>query len=211
VISVRSRPNREQIYGPESAGVHRERYLTYQIRKWTVVRNNHAGHFNLVAGGLLAALVQAATAGSVMAQTTSQSGGGAKTLERVILVLLGGTVGFATRWILAERRERWALRRSIPQLRAEAYKRLWPLCEPCLAVDRKTRALKLKAWYSDDGGGLFLSLSASKRYFSALAGLEKGELTDSEEEGLNADLTWLRTQLKYHVGSYSWHEAKSQI
>jgi|LakMenEpi03Aug12_release.lakeMendotaPanAssembly.Ray.scaffolds.fasta_scaffold891056_1 hypothetical protein len=129
----------------------------------------------------------------------------------VALLLLGGAFGFVLQWVLAERREHYELRRSIAPFRIEAYRTLWMLCDKTDVEDfLDQRGKDLKKWYHD-GGGLFLSLAASKRFFNVLALLQKQELNSLEIEDLKENLTWLRTEMKYHVGSYTRKEAHTQI
>ncbi|HLP94024.1 MAG TPA: hypothetical protein VK168_08305 [Saprospiraceae bacterium] len=129
----------------------------------------------------------------------------------VALLLLGGAFGFVLQWVLAERREHYELRRSIAPFRIDAYRALWVLCDKSdIEITLNERAVALKKWYHD-GGGLFLSLAASKRFFNVLALLQKSDLNQSDLEQLKENLTWLRTEMKYHVGSYTKKEAHTQI
>lgn len=129
----------------------------------------------------------------------------------VLLLFLGGTFGFVLQWSFAERKEHYELRRSIAPFRIEAYRALWVLCDKN-EIDRQlsVRAEALFKWYND-GGGLFLSLAASKRFFSVLTLLRRDNLNGVEMEQLKENLTWLRTEMKYHVGSYTRKEAHTQI
>lgn len=127
------------------------------------------------------------------------------------LLLLGGAFGFVIQWVLAERREHYELRRSIAPFRIEAYRALWVLCgKQSIETELESRAEALQKWYND-GGGLFLSLAASKRFFSAISLLKRSDLSPKELEELKEHLTWLRTEMKYHVASYTRKEAHTQI
>jgi hypothetical protein len=130
----------------------------------------------------------------------------------ILIAILGGALGFGLNWFLAERQERYELRRSIAQMRVEAYKSLWVLCKKRgLTPDElPARAEALWEWYNN-GGGLFLSLAASKRYFRAVKLMQKESLSEAELEDMQVNLTWLRTEMKYHVGSYTLREKNSQI
>lgn len=129
----------------------------------------------------------------------------------VMLLLLGGTFGFVLQWSFAERKEHYELRRSIAPFRIEAYRALWVLCDKNeLYQQLGARADALNKWYNN-GGGLFLSLAASKRFFTALSLLKRENLSEMELEQLSENLTWLRTEMKYHVGSYTRKEAQTQI
>lgn len=133
-------------------------------------------------------------------------------ISKIVLAVAGGVGGFLLNWFLVERKEWYELHRSIAPARADSYRALWPICRRIVEdAERATRAIDLRSWY-EQGGGLFLSLRASQRYFAAIALLErKGELTTSEFKQLGEHLTWLRTEMKYHVGSYSRRDAKTQI
>jgi hypothetical protein len=131
----------------------------------------------------------------------------------ILVAILGGALGFGLKWFLAERQERYELRRSIAQMRAEAYKSLWVLCkEKGLTSDElPARIEALWNWYNN-GGGLFLSLAASKRFFAAVNSIQKENLSEEEKLKVMLDnLTWLRTEMKYHVGSYTRREKSSKI
>jgi hypothetical protein len=141
---------------------------------------------------------------------------------------LGGVLGFGLNWILAERKERYELRRSIAPMRVEAYKSLWVLCEKDLKPDERTARIEaLWDWYNS-GGGLFLSLTASERFFSAMKLMQKVSLMEQEQKespieqeqkeslmkqlkDMQDNLTWLRTEMKYHVGSYTRSEKNTPI
>ena len=115
----------------------------------------------------------------------------------ILVAILGGALGFGLKWFLAERQERYELRRSIAQMRAEAYKSLWVLCkEKGLTSDElPARIEALWNWYNN-GGGLFLSLAASKRFFAAVNSIQKENLSEEEKLKVMLDnLTWLRTEM----------------
>jgi hypothetical protein len=133
-------------------------------------------------------------------------------IVNTFIALLGGALGFGLKWLLAERKERYELRRSIAPMRAEAYRSLWSLCRSrdIAPEARNDRAKSLWEWY-DSGGGLFLSLAASNRFFRAIRLLEKADLSAAEYQQMKDHLTWLRTEMKYHIGSYTRGEAETQI
>ena len=129
----------------------------------------------------------------------------------ILTILFGGALGFGLNWFLAERKERHELRRSIAPMRVEAYKSLWVLCKKGLQPDERTaRVEALWDWYNS-GGGLFLSLNASERFFSAMKLMQKESLIEQELKDMQENLTWLRTEMKYHVGSYTQSEKKTRI
>lgn len=136
-----------------------------------------------------------------------------------VLGLVGGVLGFGLNWFLAERQERYELRRSIAQMRAEAYKSLWVLCKKDLKPDEvAAREEALLDWYNSEGGGLFLSLAASKRFIDARELMEEARKlmkekkpTETVLKDIEANLSWLRTEMKYHVGSYTRREKNTKI
>ena len=128
----------------------------------------------------------------------------------IFATLLGGVLGFFLKWFLAERKERYELRRSIAPMRAEAYKSLWPLCRELKLEERSDRTKELSDWYHS-GNGLFLSLAASQRFFSAMKLMQQKTLTEPELKTMETHLSWLRTEMKYHVGSYTRREKETQI
>ncbi len=129
----------------------------------------------------------------------------------ILTVFIGGILGFLLNWFLAEKKERYELRRSIAPIRVEAYKSLWVLCKKDLKPgEQSERAQALWEWYHN-GGGLFLSLKASERFFTAAKLLGNDKLSEYELKDLHDNLTWLRTEMKYHIGSYTKTEKKTQI
>lgn len=132
-------------------------------------------------------------------------------IGKAAIALVAGFLGFFVKWFLAERAERHQLRRSIAPLRARAYRSLWRLCRQDVTDDTRTeRADELKGWY-ERGGGLYLSLAASQRYFAAVQRMGAETISDRDLEMIRDNLTWLRTELKQHVGSYTSREAHKQI
>ena len=130
----------------------------------------------------------------------------------ILIAIVGGALGFGLNWFLAERQERYELRRSIAQMRVEAYKSLWVLCKKrgLIPDELPARAEALWDWYNS-GGGLFLSLAASERFFRAVKLMQKEKLSEPELKDILDNLTWLRTEMKYHVGSYTRREKNSHI
>ncbi|MEY8868416.1 hypothetical protein AB9K24_02850 [Meridianimaribacter flavus] len=97
--------------------------------------------------------------------------------------------------------------------RATYYIELWKLCEYNLTTkDAQIEKLNnMKQWY-DDGGGLLLPFKATNRLLGAIKILKKKEeLNDVDISNLKENLTWLRTEMKYEVGSYSRKEAKTKL
>lgn len=152
--------------------------------------------------------------------------------QKVVLAIAGGLLGFGLKWFLAERQAIHELRRETDPGRAEAYKKLWALCRPDFGQrgavakneqpeavlspilkyeNRKERHQSLRDWY-EDGGGLFLWLNATGRYWGAMKLLGKeSDLSDAEATELKGHLSWLRTELKNQVGSYTKRDRNTQI
>jgi hypothetical protein len=132
-------------------------------------------------------------------------------LLNAFFLLVGGALGFALNWMLEERKQLHELRRSAGPVRVKAYRALWPLCASVLRDEQRgEQAEALLRWY-ESGGGLFLSLPAAKRFYQAVHLLRADALSVNEREALKNHLTWLRTEMKAHIGSYSRQEAETQI
>jgi len=121
----------------------------------------------------------------------------------ILIAILGGALSFGLNWFLAERKERYELRRSIAQMRVKACKSLWGLCKKLGMTPNElpARAEALWDWYNN-GGGLFLSLAASERFFRAAKLMQKESLSETELKDIQVNLTWLRTEMKYHVDRF---------
>ena len=129
----------------------------------------------------------------------------------VVAAVAGALAGFVLQYVLQERKAGYEMRNAIAQPRVQAYLELWPMCDKEVPdVERAGRAEALWSWYSK-GGGLFLSLAGSIHFFSALRLLKEEALEPERVEALQTHLTWMRTEMKFHVGSYSRGQARKQI
>jgi len=129
----------------------------------------------------------------------------------IVTAISGIFIGFFGNYFIARFNARKELKKSISADRAEHYLKLWKLCNRDIRSEKKQieRLEKLKNWY-DTGGGLLLPFKATDRFIGAMNILEKSsehKLTNTELKTLENDLSWLRTEMKYEVGSYSRKEA----
>ncbi|WP_262732997.1 hypothetical protein [Gaetbulibacter sp. NE] len=134
-------------------------------------------------------------------------------LQNISLTIIGIIIGFAGNYYLAIFNARNELKKEIAMKRATYYIELWKLCEYNLTTkDAQIEKLNnMKQWY-DDGGGLLLPFKATNRLLGAIKILKKKEeLNDVDISNLKENLTWLRTEMKYEVGSYSRKEAKTKL
>lgn len=128
-----------------------------------------------------------------------------------LTALAGAALGFLLSWWLEERKQQHELRRSVASVRVKAYRALWPLCAPMASQEQPVeRADALLVWY-EKGGGLFLSLAATERLLNAMYLLRAGAVSADERAKLEHHLSWLRTEMKLHIGSYTRREAKTKI
>ncbi len=135
-------------------------------------------------------------------------------LQNLLIAITGIIVGYITSLFLAKYNAKMALQRelknSIAQKKAEMYIELWKLCENTISKkkEQEERLKELKTWYSN-GGGLMLSFKAADHFFGALEALKKD--FDKNNETLKMHFTWLRTEMKYEVGSYTRKEADTYL
>lgn len=129
----------------------------------------------------------------------------------ITTAIIGVFIGFFGNYFIAKFNARHELKKSISEDRAKHYLELWQLCSRDLGSQKKqiTRYKKLKEWY-DKGGGLLLPFKATDRLIGAIKILEKSideKVSKEQLKILKIDLSWLRTEMKYEVGSYSRREA----
>ena len=133
----------------------------------------------------------------------------------IVTAITGIFIGFFGNYFIAKFTARKELKKSISTDRAEHYLRLWELCNRDIQSNKKQlkRLEKLKKWY-DEGGGLLLPFKATDRLIGAMNILEKSldsPLEASQLKNLEHDLSWLRTEMKYEVGSYTRKEANRTL
>lgn len=135
-------------------------------------------------------------------------------LQNLLIATAGIIVGYITSLFLARYNAKMALQRelknAIAQKKAETYIKLWKLCENNISNEKEQekRLKRLQKWYSN-GGGLMLSFKAAGHFFGAIEGLE--EDFEKNKEKLKTHFTWLRTEMKYEVGSYTRKEADTNL
>ncbi len=129
----------------------------------------------------------------------------------IITTCAGLFIGFFSNYFIAKFNARNELKKSISEDRARFYIELWELCDR--NIDSKeeqiTRYEKLNKWYKK-GGGLLLPFEATDRFIGALTLLKKSTtktLSEEETKHIINNLSWLRTEMKYEVGSYTRKEA----
>lgn len=134
--------------------------------------------------------------------------------ENIAVALIGLFLGYISSLLLAKFNAKMALQRelknSISEKKSKFYIKLWTLCDFNLNNEESTtkRYEELLNWYNS-GGGLMLSFKATDHFFGALNILKNGSLKNLPE--LKSHLTWLRTEMKLEVGSYSRKEANKSI
>lgn len=134
--------------------------------------------------------------------------------ENIIVAIIGLILGYISSLFLAKFNARMALQRelknSVSEKKSIFYIELWSLCDHNLddEVSAKTRYEALLNWYNA-GGGLVLSFKATNHFFSALNILENDFMLSQTE--LKNHLTWLRTEMKFEVGSYTRKEANTVL
>ncbi len=134
-------------------------------------------------------------------------------IQSLVIAIVGVVIGYITSLFLAKYNAKMALQRelknSIASKKAEKYIELWKLCEFNINdLEQQQRLDKLQQWYSG-GGGLMLSFKATDHFFGAINVL-KNEI-DQENNILKRHFTWLRTEMKYEVGSYTRKEADTHL
>lgn len=131
----------------------------------------------------------------------------------IILTLVGIGIGFLSNFLIAKFKARYELKGAIAITKANFYIDLWKLCEQNIKTleERNKKYKLLKDWYVE-GGGLLLSFKATDRFIGALKILQKAEDLSSENlMKLKEHLTWIRTEMKYEVGTYSRKEARTKL
>ncbi len=133
----------------------------------------------------------------------------------IVTACLGIIIGFFGNYFIAKYNARNELKKSISESRAKSYMELWTLCDNNIRTHKKQkrRYEKLNKWYLD-GGGLLLPFKATDRFIGALNLLQKSEDIELNKEQHNqvvGNLSWLRTEMKYEVGSYSRKEANRNL
>ncbi len=129
----------------------------------------------------------------------------------LITSIAGFLIGFFGNYFIAKYNARNELKKSMSEHRAKFYLELWKLCNR--QIDERNQQLErrkeIQAWY-EKGGGLLLPFKATDRLIGASNILEISQnraLNENELAHLKENLSWLRTEMKFAVGSYSRKEA----
>lgn len=131
----------------------------------------------------------------------------------VILTLVGIGIGFLSNFLIAKFKARYELKGAIATIKANFYIDLWKLCEQDIdnEEERISKYTSLNKWYAN-GGGLLLSFNATDHFIGALKLLKKTDgLSHEEILKLKEHLTWIRTEMKFEVGTYSRKEANTKL
>lgn len=134
--------------------------------------------------------------------------------QNIIIALLGLSIGYVTSLLLAKFNAKMALQRelknAIASKKIEGYVALWELCDQRISSveEMGVRRDDLNNWYAK-GGGLFLPFKATNHFFGAVKILEKKDISALDD--LHKEFTWLRTEMKFEVGSYTRKEADTSL
>ena len=126
-------------------------------------------------------------------------------------LLIGGLLlfaGFLLNVILEKRKANDELKKAVALERVKAYQVLWAIS--IKSVDQAAKSERRQdfgKWYNE-GGALFLSFNAARRFFEATKLLRDDH--DNVRE-IQSVLSLLRTKLKHDCGTYGRKEADSQI
>ena len=137
-------------------------------------------------------------------------------LDKGLLALLLIIFGLWANRLLANYKSTLDLKRNTEIMLAEsrlpAFTSLWALTESTSPTrtktlnkeEKNTLNLSLRAWYYENGNGLFLTNNLRKTYLAARKALE-GESPESEDK-ISKVFSKLRTDLKNEIGIYGYFE-----
>jgi hypothetical protein len=138
----------------------------------------------------------------------------------VLLPALGFLAGFASQWVLQERKSRDELVRALAEERAGALRKLWeittlPVEIRSLSGDAAVPAslrervdTSVLEWYTTQAGALYLSWAATQLLFRLLDMLRSEQTRRADlEQAVSA----LRSRLKLDCGVYSPSEARRKL
>jgi hypothetical protein len=131
----------------------------------------------------------------------------------LITAFIGIVIGFFGNYFIAKLNARIELKKSVSDRKAAYYVQLWKLCGKNIKTReaQRERYKKLGKWYKK-GGGLLLTFKATDKFLGALNILKTSKqqkITGDELDLLISNLSWLRTEMKFEVGSYTRKEANS--
>ena len=133
---------------------------------------------------------------------------------------LGFLAGFAAKWVLQERKSRDELARALATERAAALRRLWDITtipadvtrlgDKAAVVEavRERSNAAILAWYTAEGGALFLSWTATQHLFDLLDLLRAPAVQVAD---LDKAVSALRTRLKLDCGMTTPAESRRQL
>ena len=130
--------------------------------------------------------------------------------QEVIASLITGAVSLLA--VVLSAYANWrveGLSKELEPQRASAYRRLWSLTAPLTPTDkaalpagtREALEQSLKAWYYDDGNGVFLSAESQRRFLAARK-LLRHEVEPSTDDAVRLAFSDLRSQLKDDLKVY---------
>jgi hypothetical protein len=134
-------------------------------------------------------------------------------INSITLTIFGVAIGYVSTFLITKYKVKYDLKNAISNIKAKNYMELWSLCESNIhSREERLKKLKLmKKWY-EKGGGLLLSFNATNHFLGALKILELTNDIDLETiKKLKKHLSWIRTEMKFEVGSYSKKEAKTKL
>lgn len=138
----------------------------------------------------------------------------------ILLPALGFLAGFASQWLLQERKSRDELIRALAQERAEALRKLWEITTlpaelAALGSDAAVPAslrqridTSVLDWYTAQAGALYLSWTATQLLFRFLDLLRSGQTHKTDLEQV---VSSLRSRLKLDCGIYSGSDARRKL
>ena len=138
----------------------------------------------------------------------------------ILLPAIGFLAGFASQWLLQERKSRDELIRALAEERAEALRKLWEITTLPIEVSALPANASVPAtlreqldrsvldWYTTRAGALFLSWSATQLLFQLLDMLRTEQIPKTE---LESAVSSLRSRLKLDCGIYSTSEARRPL
>ena len=135
-------------------------------------------------------------------------------VQNIVIAVTGLIIGYISSMILARYNARMALQRELKNAialkKGDDYLKLWKLCDSNITTvsEMKERKEAMDEWYAN-GGGLFLTFKATNHFFGAAKLLASNE--NSNLNAVKKEFTWLRTEMKVEVGSYTRKEADTYL
>lgn len=138
-------------------------------------------------------------------------------IDSLVIGVFLAAVGWWLNTQLEKFRSRQEWERQKQTKRLNAYQNLWSLTEvvsPSVIrsytdEEKQNLSERLRAWYYDEGNGLFLPLKTADLCLRAKRTLDEG--ADATPDAIRGAFSSLRTQLKVDMGVYDQEQAKVQI